>query len=172
MTNCPAIDDLARLALGTLPDAAAEPIEEHLLACPDCVRRLADLRLDDTLLDGLRLRPSIANADPSELNAELRGLLAPRAERPTPASEIETTVAHVDRTSHVASDARDGGSPASGGQRSAFSARMPRAAWARCRWRWMKPCSSRWRLSVIVCRPKLSGSSLAEVGRRRAGFTG
>jgi hypothetical protein len=51
--------DLELLALGRLPESAAEPAEEHLLVCGRCRARLADW---DTYVSAMRATTRVAAA--------------------------------------------------------------------------------------------------------------
>lgn len=57
---CPDRHLLQELLLGRLPDATAEPLEQHLLTCPRCVEALVALPSEDALLE--TLKPSLATA--------------------------------------------------------------------------------------------------------------
>jgi WD40 repeat protein len=61
---CPGVEDLKRFRLGSLPEAQARGVEQHLLGCAACLGRLPGLGLDDPLLKGLRAlgnRPRLNN---------------------------------------------------------------------------------------------------------------
>jgi serine/threonine protein kinase len=64
--NCPDLAELELLLLGNVSGPAADSLEQHLLACPSCARRLRGLAGEDRLLTALRGRgTATASADGS-----------------------------------------------------------------------------------------------------------
>jgi serine/threonine protein kinase len=51
---CPDAEALQRLAMGFLADEEAEPLEQHLVDCANCLQMLKGLQAWDTLLDALK----------------------------------------------------------------------------------------------------------------------
>ena len=74
-TQCPATDDLERLATGLISDEAAAPIERHLLECPACVERMGAVEADDTLLNALKAQSTVKE-HPAERSDEFRRLVS------------------------------------------------------------------------------------------------
>src|SRR5262245_34715227 len=64
---CPNDADLRSFSLGTDTEAEATAVEDHLSACPSCLRRLDGLRATDDLLLALR---STGTADTLEIVSE------------------------------------------------------------------------------------------------------
>jgi WD40 repeat protein/serine/threonine protein kinase len=57
-TRCPGLDELKRFAAGNLTEEEAQPLEEHLLSCPDCLARMPDVDRKDTFFEALRATPT------------------------------------------------------------------------------------------------------------------
>jgi serine/threonine protein kinase len=57
---CPELQSLQRLAQGLLTPEDVEPLAEHLERCGRCVETILGLKQDDTLVDAVRTRRSVA----------------------------------------------------------------------------------------------------------------
>jgi serine/threonine protein kinase/formylglycine-generating enzyme required for sulfatase activity len=90
-TKCPGPNDLMRFLSGRLPASEAEPIEEHLKNCPQCIDSLGKLAAEETLVgsaENTDVEPVAAeNTLVGKLIEKLKGIsadtdatLAPRSE--------------------------------------------------------------------------------------------
>jgi predicted Ser/Thr protein kinase len=86
--GCPPPNVLQRLALGQLPDADAQRLEQHILSCTDCANRLNSLLSKDPVAAPLRsgVRQSIGDSPTAKAPIE-------RLVRDKPDSALAVTVA-------------------------------------------------------------------------------
>src|SRR5437016_5832796 len=93
-TPCPDEARLARLLLGALPAAEAEPLRQHLLLCGRCAEAAGRLPASDPFLDEARRAAVAGIADPPAVVALVQRLkqlpVGPTAETPLPDAEPST----------------------------------------------------------------------------------
>jgi serine/threonine protein kinase len=98
---CPEVDVWHRLLLGNLPDADAESLSEHLLACTQCTQAVQTIQAEDLLTHQVRAAAHDGE-DPDD--TVIRGLIerlcstdAPCAQQDTnqPTGEYSQTIEHI-----------------------------------------------------------------------------
>jgi hypothetical protein len=77
-TPCPEREVLEQLLLGLLPDATAEPLEQHLLECRSCARAVQAVQTEDTLIAAMRGQTAACDRPERELVEELISRLMSR----------------------------------------------------------------------------------------------
>src|SRR5690348_1521826 len=93
IVTCPSENELQQLLLGQVPDAAAEPLEEHLSQCDRCLKTASTLHLEDTLAEAVRAQAAAPELSTGEF---VHGLME-RLEklRPAVTASPETGVVTV-----------------------------------------------------------------------------
>lgn len=113
ISACPDQRKLEEVVLGLVDEAEAEPLEQHLLDCPKCVKTIGGFQLEDTLLSAMKSQPDAA-AELAEFRGEIAEIAtcAPSALRteaetntPQPTIEVPTIECEV---SPAANDRRGG----------------------------------------------------------------
>jgi WD40 repeat protein len=92
--TCPSEHDLQQLLLGQIPDADAEPLEEHLSQCERCLQTASTLKLEDTLAEAVRAQAAVPELSTGEL---VTGLME-RLEKLRPAQQTDATTIAADDT--------------------------------------------------------------------------
>jgi len=65
--SCPTDQDLQQLLLGQIPDAEAEPLEEHLEQCDRCLQAASTLKAEDTLAEAVRCQAAVVELSTGDI---------------------------------------------------------------------------------------------------------